>query len=236
MLSLRAVNQFYGDNQILWDLDLDLTSGECTCVLGAPGQGKTTLVNCITGYLPVQSGSMLWQPAGLPPEDLANKSVERRTTLGIGYVPQGWRIFSQLSVEQNLQIAMMAGHPSPRIIPALIDDLFPELYSQRQVKSSELGGDMQQQLALAQALVLEPTLLILDEPTLGAGHQFITEMGCLIQRLNHDFGLTILLVEQRLSFIRRVADKFCLLQKGRNVAQGDISQLEDRLVAGWLKP
>ncbi|WPU21745.1 ATP-binding cassette domain-containing protein [Cedecea neteri] len=236
MLSLHAVNQFYGDNHILWNLDLELTPGECTCVLGAPGQGKTTLVNCITGYLPVQSGSMLWQQAGQPPEELVNKPVERRTALGIGYVPQDRRIFSQLSVEENLQIAMMAGHQSPRVIPALIDDLFPELYSLRQVKSGELGGDMQQQLALARALVLEPKLLILDEPTLGGGHRFITEMGNLIRRLNRDFGLTILLVEQRLPFIRRVADKFCLLHKGRNVAQGNVSQLDDKLVAGWLEP
>lgn len=236
MLSLRAVNQFYGDNHILWNLDLELTPGECTCVLGAPGQGKTTLVNCITGYLPVQSGSMLWQQAGLPQEDLVNKPVESRAALGISYVTQDRRIFSQLSVEENLQIAMMAGHRTPRVIPALIYDLFPELYSLRQVKSGELHTDLQQHLALARALVLQPKLLILDEPTLGGGQRFITEMGNLIRRLNRDFGLTILLVEQRLSFIRRVADKFCLLHKGRNVAQGNVSQLDDKLVAGWLEP
>lgn len=236
MLSLRAVNQFYGDNHILWNLDLELAPGECTCVLGAPGQGKTTLVNCIAGYLPVQSGSMLWQEAGHPPENMLDKPVEGRTALGIGYVPQDRRIFSQLTVEENLQIAMMAGQQAPGVIPPLIYDLFPELYGLRQVKSGELQVDTRQQLALARALVLQPKLLILDEPALGSGQRFINEMVNLIRRLNHDFGLTILLVEQRLPFIRRVADKFCLLHKGRNVAQGDVAQLDDKLVSDWLEP
>lgn len=236
MLSLRAVNQFYGDNHILWNLDLELAKGECTCVLGAPGMGKTTLVNCITGYLPVQSGSIVWNENGQPPQDLLLKPVESRAALGISYVAQQRRIFSQLTVEENLQIALLAGNERARAIPDMVYQLFPELYALRHLRGGELEHDLQQRLALARALVTEPKLLILDEPTHGCGQRFIQEMGAIVRRLNRDFGLTILLVEQRLSFIRRVADRFCLLHRGRNVAQGHVEQLDDRLVENWMAP
>ncbi|WP_435947632.1 ABC transporter ATP-binding protein [Dryocola sp. BD586] len=236
MLSLRAVNQFYGESHILWNLDLELKKGECTCILGAPGMGKTTLVNCITGYLPVQSGSMIWNEAGRPPQNLLTRAVEDRAALGMSYVAQERRIFSQLTVEENLQIALLAGNERARAIPAMVYDLFPALYSLRHARGGELTGDIQQQLALARALVTEPKLLILDEPTLGSGQRFIHDMGNIIRRLNRDFGLTILLVEQRLSFIRRVADRFCLLHRGRNVAQGKVDLLDDKLIANWMTP
>ncbi|MEW7314143.1 ATP-binding cassette domain-containing protein [Buttiauxella gaviniae] len=236
MLSLRAVNQFYGENHILWNLDLELTPGECTCILGAPGMGKTTLVNCITGYLPVQSGTMTWLEAGHPPQDLLTQPIEGRAALGMSYVAQDRRIFSQLSVEENLHIALLAARGNSRSIPGMVYALFPELYSLRHVRGGELSGDLQQQLALARALVTQPKLLILDEPTFGSGQRFVNDLGNIIRRLSRDFGLTILLVEQRLSFIRRVADRFCLLHRGRNVAQGNVALLDDKLVSSWIDP
>jgi len=236
MLSLRAVNQFYGENHVLWNLDLELTKGECTCVLGAAGMGKTTLINCITGYLPVQSGSMVWNEAGSPPQDLLAKPIEDRAALGMSYVAQERGIFSQLSVEENLQIARLAGSERARAIPSMVYDLFPALYALRHVRGGELTSDIQQQLVLARALVSEPKLLILDEPASGSGQRFIHDMGNILHRLNRDFGLTILLVEQRLSFIRRVADRFCLLHRGRNVAQGKVALLDDKLIADWMTP
>ncbi len=236
MLSLRAVNQFYGENHVLRNLDLELTKGECTCVLGAAGMGKTTLINCITGYLPVQSGSMVWNEAGRPPQDLLARPVEDRAALGISYVAQERRIFSQLSVEENLQIARLAGDERARAFPSMIFDLFPALYTLRYARGSELTGDVQQQLVLARALVTEPKLLILDEPASGSGQRFIQDMGNIIHRLNREFGLTILLVEQRLSFIRRIAHRFCLMHRGRNVAQGNVALLNDKLVAEWMTP
>ncbi len=235
MLSLRAVNQFYGQNHILWDVDLDLPPGTCTGVLGRPGMGKTTLVNCIMGNVPVNSGSMTWQEAGAPPQDLLLQPMETRVRMGIGYVPQGRQIFSQLNVEENLLIALLAGQDDRhRAIPQMVYDLFPVLWSLRHQRSGELSAHQQQQLALARALVLEPKLLILDEPIEGMSPWLEEEMGNLIHRLNHDFGLTILLLEQRLSFIRRVADYFLLLHCGRNVAQGKVAQLDDSMVNMWL--
>ncbi|MCU5774247.1 ATP-binding cassette domain-containing protein [Erwiniaceae bacterium BAC15a-03b] len=235
MLSLRAVNQFYGQNHILWDVDLDLPPGTCTGILGSPGMGKTTLVNCIMGNLPVNSGSMTWQEDDSPPKNLLLQPMETRARMGIGYVPQGRQIFSQLSVEDNLLIALLAGQDDRhRAIPPMVYELFPHLYSLRHQRSGELPVDQQQQLALARALVLQPKLLILDEPTEGMSPWLEEEMGNLIHRLNHDFGLTILLLEQRLSFIRRVADYFLLLHRGRNVAQGKVAQLDDSMVNMWM--
>nr|WP_024967496.1 ABC transporter ATP-binding protein [Pantoea sp. IMH] len=237
MLSLRSVNQFYGQNHILWDMDLDLPPGTCTGVLGQPGMGKTTLVNCIMGHLPVNSGSMIWQEGDLPPQNLVLQPVEQRAALGIGYVPQRGHIFSQLSVEDNLHIALLAGkegdlHPA---IPPMVYTLFPALYALRHQRSGELPPGQQQQLALARALVLQPKLLILDEPTDGMSPWLEEETGNLIHILNHDFGLTILLLEQRLSFIRKVADYFLLLHRGRNVAHGKVAQLDEHMVNTWLR-
>ncbi|BCQ33973.1 MULTISPECIES: ABC transporter ATP-binding protein [Erwinia] len=236
MLSLRSINQFYGQNHILWDVDLDLQPGTCTGIIGQPGMGKTTLVNCIMGHLPINSGSMIWQEDNGPPQDLLLQPVEKRASLGIGYVPQGRQIFSQMTIEENLQIALLAGAGMERhrAIPPMVYDLFPALYSLRHQRSGELPIGQQQQLALARALVLQPKLLILDEPTEGMSPWLEEEMGNLIHRLNHDFGMTILLLEQRLSFIRRVADYFLLLHRGRNVAHGKVAQLDDSMVNTWL--
>ncbi|WP_243078305.1 ATP-binding cassette domain-containing protein [Pantoea sp. MQR6] len=237
MLSLRSVNQFYGQNHILWDVDLDLPPGTCTGVLGRPGMGKTTLVNCIMGKLPINSGSIFWQENGAPPENLLLQPAEQRARRGIGYVPQGRHIFTQMSVEDNLLIGLLAGAAQTdrhRAIPEIVFDLFPALYSLRQQRSGDLPIDQQQQLALARALVLQPKLLILDEPSDGMSPWLEEEMGNLIRRLNLDYGMTILLLEQRVSLIRRVADYFFLLHRGRNVAQGKVAQLDDSTVNKWL--
>lgn len=237
MLSLRSVNQFYGQNHILWDVDLDLPPGTCTGVLGRPGMGKTTLVNCIMGRLPINSGTMTWQEDGSPPANMLLQPPEQRARMGIGYVPQGRHIFSQMSVEDNLLIALLAGagmeNPHPAI-PQMVFDLFPHLYSLRHLRSGELPVAQQQHLALARALVLQPKLLILDEPTEGMSPWLEEEMGNLIRRLNREYGLTVLLLEQRLSFIRRVADYFLLLHRGRNVAHGEMAQLDEMMVNKWL--
>ncbi|WP_029687259.1 ABC transporter ATP-binding protein [Tatumella saanichensis] len=235
MLSLRAINQFYGQNHILWDVDLDLMPGSCTAVLGQHGMGKTTLVNCIMGYLPLNSGTMTWQENNAPPKDLALQPCEQRAGMGIGYVPQHRHIFSQMSVEDNLVIALKAARTAPpHAIPQMIFDLFPHLYDLRHQRGGDLTLDQQQQLALARALVLQPKLLILDEPTEGMSPWMEEDMGNLLRSLNRDYGMTILLLEQRISFIRRVADYFLLLHQGRNVAAGRVAQLDEGMINKWL--
>lgn len=235
MLSLHAVNHYYGSQHILWNVSLELQPGGCTCLMGLPGTGKTTLVNCITGYQAIASGSILWQAAGDDaPRSLLNLAPPLRAAMGIGYVPQDRRIFSQMSVEENLQIALLAGNRDAAGVSREIYDLLPALYPLRQVRGAALSAEQQYQLALARALVTRPSLLILDEPTRGMGLHMMQALGEFILRLKRDLGITVLLAEQRLSFIRRVADRFCLLHQGRSVAQGSVCQLNARLLERFM--
>ncbi len=234
MLSLRAVNQYYGQNHTLWDVSLELPRGQCTMLLGRNGVGKTTLVNCIMGHLPIASGSMTWQSADEPPQNLLQQPVENRALWGIGYVPQGRQIFSQLSVEENLQVALLAGRDRTRRMPPIIYSLFPNLRAMRMRRAGDLCDSEQQQLAIGRALVLEPELLILDEPTAGMQPSLAAEVGQAIRKLNRELGMTILLVEHKLPFARHLADRFCLMDKGRNVANGALEQLDEKLINAYL--
>lgn len=236
MLSLRAVNHYYGNQHTLWDVDLDLQPGKCTGVLGLPGMGKTTLANCIIGNLPIESGTMVWYQAGAPPCDLRPMAMVNRVALGIRYVSQERRIFSQLTVEENLHIARKAIGENEAMSCSDIYRLFPQLYSLRRTKGGVLSEDDQHQLALASTLVTRPRLLILDEPTRGSGQAYIHKLGNLIVRLSQELGIAIMLAEQSLPFIRRVADCYCLLHRGRNVAQGLLAQRNDPFLNDLMAP
>ena len=234
MLSVKSVNQYYGQKHILWDINLELYRGQCTGLIGRNGVGKTTLINCIMGHLPVKSGAIFWQSANEEPQSLLNLPVESRAQMGIGYVPQGRQIFSQMSVDENLQIAMMSSRNKTRRVPEQVYDLFPVLKEMGARKAGELDESQQQQLAISRALVQQPELLILDEPTEHTSAAMAANMGNIIHRLNRDLGLTLLLVGHKLPFIRSVADRFCLVDGGRNVAQGTLAQLDDTLVKNYL--
>ena len=234
MLSVKSVNQYYGQKHILWDINLELYRGQCTGLIGRNGVGKTTLINCIMGHLPVKSGAIFWQSANEEPQSLLNLPVESRAQMGIGYVPQGRQIFSQMSVDENLQIAMMSSRNKTRRVPEQVYDLFPVLKEMGSRKAGELDESQQQQLAISRALVQQPELLILDEPTEHTSAAMAANMGNIIHRLNRDLGLTLLLVGHKLPFIRSVADRFCLVDGGRNVAQGTLAQLDDTLVKDYL--
>ena len=231
MLTIEGLNQYYGESHTLWDLGLEAPEGVVTCLMGRNGVGKTTLLKCIMGLLPIRSGQMTF--AG---EDLSRLPAERRAPLGIGYVPQGRQIFPLLTVEENLKIGLAANPRRPRQIPEFIFELFPVLKTMLKRRGGDLSGGQQQQLAFGRALALEPRLLILDEPSRGSGQHFVHKLGDLLVRLNRDIGLTVLLAEQHLPFIRRVADRFCLLHRGRNVAQGRVIQLDEPLLAQWMTP
>jgi len=229
MLHLSGLNQFYGESHTLWDMDLSIPEGACTCVMGRNGVGKTTLMQCIMGLLPVRSGSMSYRG-----QDLARLPAERRAPLGIGYVPQGRQIFPLLTVAENLQLGLPARADGARRIPDLVFDLFPVLQQMLGRLGGDLSGGQQQQLAIGRALVIEPRLLILDEPTEGIQPNVVHEIGDIIRRLIDELGLTVLLVEQKLPFARRVADRFVLLDRGRVQAQGPMDELGDDLVREYL--
>ena len=160
--------------------------------------------------------------------------AEQRAPLRIGYVPQGREIFSQLTVEENLRIGLAVRRPRTHEVPEHVYQMFPVLKQMLRRRGGDLSGGQQQQLAIARALVLDPRLLILDEPTEGIQPNIVHEIGAVIQRLNREANLTVLLVEQKLPFARRVASDLRILDKGRLVISGKIGALTDELVRTHL--
>ncbi len=229
MLQIKQLNQFYGESHTLWDLDMDIPKGKCTCIMGRNGVGKTTLVQSVMGILPVQSGSMLFEG-----HELSRLSAEQRAGLGIGYVPQGRQIFPLLTVAENLKIGLSSRRDKVRTVPDFIYEMFPVLKEMLGRRGGDLSGGQQQQLAIGRALVLDPTMLILDEPTEGIQPNIVQEIGDIINRLNKESGLTVLLVEQKLPITRKVADNFIIMERGRAVEKGDIADLSDDLVSEYL--
>ena len=228
MLTLTHINQFYGGSHILWDLDMTVPRGSCTCLMGRNGMGKTTLLKCIMGLLPLASGELSFDG-----HNLRALPAAARAGMGIGYVPQGREIFSQLTVEENLRIGLAARKDGARSIPERIYELFPVLKRMLNRRGGDLSGGQQQQLAIGRALVIDPALLILDEPTEGIQPNIVHEIGELITRLCAA-GLTVLLVEQKLPFARRVASDIRILDKGRLVMSGAITELTDDVVQRHL--
>ena len=229
MLRIERLNQFYGESHTLWDIDLQAARGKCTCLMGRNGVGKTTLLSCVMGLLPTASGRIL-----LGDTDISSMPAERRAGLGVGYVPQGRQIFSLLTVRENLEIGLATGRVKKKQIPDIVFDLFPVLHEMLARRGGDLSGGQQQQLAIGRALVLDPTMLILDEPTEGIQPNIVHEIGEIINKLKNEFNMTILLVEQKLPFARAVADSFVILDRGRSVAQGEIGELDDRLIKQYL--
>ncbi len=229
MLELGGVNQYYGESHTLWDLDLGVARGSCVCLTGRNGVGKTTLLNCIMGLVPIAAGSIRFDGV-----DITRRKAESRARAGIGYVPQGRMIFPLLTVEENLRIGLPARRDGVREIPPLVFEIFPVLERMLARRGGDLSGGQQQQLAIARALVLDPTLLLLDEPTEGIQPNIVHEIGEIITRLNRELGLTVLLVEQKLPFARRVSDRFVILDRGRVVAETAADALDEATVKRFL--
>jgi urea transport system ATP-binding protein len=229
MLNIARLNQFYGESHILWDLDMTIPEGQCTCLMGRNGVGKTTLLKCIMGLLPVKTGKVELQGV-----DIASLQAERRAGLRVGYVPQGREIFPLMTVEENLKTGLGARHDQQNKIPEAIFEIFPVLKSMLRRRGGDLSGGQQQQLAIGRALVLDPQLLILDEPTEGIQPNIVHEIGDVILRLNKEMGVTVLLVEQKLPFARRVGSRFFIMEKGRGVASGEMAELDDEIVKRYL--
>ena len=229
MLSISSLNQFYGESHTLWDVDIEVEAGKCTCIMGRNGVGKTTLLQCIMGQLPISSGSITYQG-----EPLHSLPMERRAGMGIGYVPQGRQIFPMLTVEENLQIGLPQRPDKSRKIPEFIYDMFPVLKEMLGRRGGDLSGGQQQQLAIGRALVIDPKLLIFDEPTEGIQPNIVAEIGDVIKKLNQELGVTVVLVEQKLPFVRRTADCFYILDRGAVKASGQVDELNESLVKEYL--
>jgi urea transport system ATP-binding protein len=229
MLNIEGLNQFYGESHILWDIDLHIPQGRCLCIMGRNGVGKTTLLKTIMGLLQARNGSISFED-----QSIKDRPAAFRAHAGIGYVPQGREIFPQLTVEENLRVGLFARAEKKGDIPQEIFDLFPVLKKMMRRKGGDLSGGQQQQLAIGRALAIDPKMLILDEPTEGIQPNIIQEIGEIITHLNKERNLTVLLVEQKLKFTRKTAEAFCIMDKGRMVADGAMAELDDDLINRYL--
>ena len=228
MLEVTDLNQYYGDSHTLWDMNLKVERGSCTCLMGRNGVGKTTFLKSIMGLLPVRSGQIRFQETALP-----NQAPDRRAPAGIAYVPQGREIFAQLTVEENLRTGLGAASNSGDVLLEIFE-LFPVLRTMLRRRGGDLSGGQQQQLAIGRALALKPSLLILDEPTEGIQPNIVSQIAEILMELNRARGLTLLLVEQKLKFAKRVADSFVIMDRGRAVAGDTMEALTPEIVSKYL--
>jgi urea transport system ATP-binding protein len=229
VLETREVHQYYGGSHTLRGASLNVPEGSCTCIMGRNGVGKTTLLRAIMGLVPVRSGSVRF--AG---RELLGADVSERARVGIGYVPQGREIFAELTVQDNLRVGTLAHRNAKREIPDLVFRLFPVLRTMMKRRGGDLSGGQQQQLAIARALTLQPKCVLLDEPTEGIQPSIVHELGDVIRRLYSEEKVAVLLVEQKLPFARRVAERFFLMDRGTVVASGAMADLSDDLVRRHL--
>jgi urea transport system ATP-binding protein len=231
LLEIRGLNTYYGESHILRDVDLTVQSGEMVCLIGRNGVGKTTLLKSLIGLLHPRNGEIL-----LNGSSLDRKPPHRRARAGIGYVPQGREIIPQLTVEENLMLGMEAlpgGMARHKRIDSIVYELFPVLKEFLPRKGGDLSGGQQQQLAIARALLGQPKLLLLDEPTEGIQPNIVQDIESAVRRIIQETGIGVLLVEQHLHFVRQ-ADRYYAMQRGGIVASGPTGDLSQSVVDEFL--
>lgn len=230
MLGITGLNFYYGESHILRDIDMSVAPGQMVCLIGRNGVGKTTLLKNILGLIRPRTGTLT-----LAGDPITRKTSDQRARMGIGYVPQGREIIPGLTVKENLILGLEARPPAERKVglPELIFELFPVLQSMLDRMGGDLSGGQQQQLAIARALVGKPRLLVLDEPTEGIQPSIILEIEAAVRRIIETTGISVLLVEQHLHFVRQ-ADWYYAMQKGGIVAAGPTKELSNEVIQQFL--
>jgi urea transport system ATP-binding protein len=225
MLKLTNVDSFYDRSHILHAVCLDIPIGKVTAVLGRNGTGKTTLLKTLMGLTDRMEGEI-----NLDGKDIGKQPTFRRARAGIAYVPQGREIIPDFTIRENILMGAFARADGKRQIPELVPELFPYLMDNLERPGGVLSGGQQQQLAIARALAADPKIILLDEPNEGIQPSIVEEIEAIIIRLNRDVGLTVVLVEQNVSFARQASHCFAMMEKGRVVVSGAISELSDEMV------
>jgi urea transport system ATP-binding protein len=230
MLEVSGLNVYYGESHILRGVDMTVHPGKMVCLIGRNGVGKTTLLKSIMGLLKPRSGTI-----ALSGEPITLKTPDQRARLGIGYVPQGREVIPRLTVKENLILGLEAlpKRKKSTEIPDEIFELFPVLKSMLWRMGGDLSGGQQQQLAIARALMGQPRLLVLDEPTEGIQPSIILEIEAAVRRIIETTGISVLLVEQHLHFVRQ-ADWYYAMQKGGIVASGSTQELSNEVIQRFL--
>jgi urea transport system ATP-binding protein len=225
MLKLTNVDSFYDRSHILHAVCLDIPIGKGTAVLGHNDTGKTTLLKTLMGLTDRMEGQI-----DLDGKEIGKQPTFRRARAGLAYVPQGREIIPDFTIRENILMGAFARADGKRQIPELVPELFPYLMDNLERAGGVLSGGQQQQLAIARALAADPRIILLDEPNEGIQPSIVEEIEAIIIRLNRDVGLTVVLVEQNVAFARQASHCFAMMEKGRVVVSGAISELSDELV------
>lgn len=229
MLNIQNLSFSYGEVQVLRELDVRVPAETIVSVMGRNGVGKTTLMNNIIGLLKPSSGSIQ-----IGDRELVGVPTHRRIRAGLAYVPQGRMIFPKLTVEENLRVGLAAREDKIKQIPEEIYDLFPILKEMGKRMGGDLSGGQQQQLAIGRALVTDPKVLILDEPTEGIQPNIIQQIGSVLRKLVETQQMTILIVEQYLEFVREFCQQFYIMNRGEIVAHGETDALSQSMIQEYL--
>ncbi|MGB3496023.1 MAG: urea ABC transporter ATP-binding subunit UrtE [Elainellaceae cyanobacterium] len=229
LLEMDGVTAGYGQSPVLFDVSMSIKKGDMACLLGRNGVGKTTLLRSIIGLNKLTKGSIVFDA-----EDITTTPTFKRARYGIAYIPQGREIIPYLSVLDNLKMGMSASRKKLKKIPDEIFEFFPMLKDHLKRQGGLLSGGQQQQLAIARGLMCDPQMMLLDEPTEGIQPSIVQEIEDTLLRINKEKGITVMVVEQKIGFARRLAKNFFIMEKGAIVANGESSELTDDLLHRYL--
>lgn len=229
MFELKDIRVNYGKSKIINGISLEIAKGEKLAVMGRNGVGKTTLLKSMIGILSLEEGSIT-----LEDKDISSCMPHERSRLGIAYVPQGREIIPDLTVEENLDLGGYAHTSDLTAQKAKVLEYFPALKAHLKRKGGVLSGGQQQQLAIARALMSDPKMLLLDEPTEGIQPNIVAEIATILDRIRKEMDLTLVIVEQNIKFAKKIADHYVILQKGQIVAQGEMEQLKEETINKYL--
>jgi urea transport system ATP-binding protein len=227
VLSVNALNVYYGESHVVRDVSFDVKDGETVAIMGRNGMGKSTLLKSIIGVLKARSGKV-----GLDGRDVTGSETYERVAAGMGYVPQGRMVFPYLTVEENILTGMES--VPDKTVPQYVYDVFPVLQEMKGRKGGNLSGGQQQQLAIARALVSNPKVLILDEPTEGIQPSIIKDIARALNKLKGERKFSLLVSEQVLSFALEIADRFLIIEKGHFVYEDSRERVDEAKIHGYL--